>query len=132
MELKDELRRGNLILVNDKIEKMHNITEEFPFVESIYYGHATIDWKEIKPIPISTATLHELLFFTELGFHARVAISDNIELYYCGHEKVMRLQSRCAGFTLPLKCEYIHDVQNFHFGYMKVELLTKAITNNYG
>jgi len=52
-DLRRELRIGNLVLGKGKIETMHCISLQYPFLNTMEYGVGAIDWKDIEPIPLT-------------------------------------------------------------------------------
>jgi hypothetical protein len=136
MELKDELMRGNLVLANGKVEKMHCISEEWPFLDTIEYGVGTIDWKDIEPIELTEDWLIACKFqfasyasyingrqfqlqvtrdYEEEGINRDGTWFDGIGVM--GFEKTghMVVNTLCKGNYVCGSAEYVHELQNLFF-----------------
>lgn len=118
--MKKQLRIDNLVLANDKVEKMLCISLQYPFLNTIEYGVGAIDWDNIKPIPLTTGWLLKFGFVNRFGqdytigdLHPKLQKRD---MYVYKNDKGFFYED----FRRPIK--HVHQLQNLYFALTGEEL----------
>lgn len=123
-----ELRVGNIIQCNSKIEEIHCPHPEQPFLNTTEYGVGVLSWKDLEPIELDEYWL------LKLGFE-KVYESDFREKweypkdYRFGYSKNVQAKNIPEGATF--KCstyehiKYVHQLQNLYFILSTQELTAK-------
>jgi len=129
-----ELRIGNLVWEDYsgtmevvEINKLGDIGLVKPYMKAI----GLYDAKHLNGIPITTEWLQRLGFYDRSGEQANglgfgININEAVELCWYvikGYEEEgIKLQTIGSGWTMNVKVEYVHQVQNLYFSLTGKEL----------
>jgi hypothetical protein len=77
---KHKLKKGDSVEYKGKIYRLFNVTDDYPFLDTIEFGFGVVEWKDIKPVPNlrhknknnnrmkKTLTILSLLFLSSILF----------------------------------------------------------------
>ncbi|GAF83809.1 unnamed protein product, partial [marine sediment metagenome] len=103
--IKDELKRGNYVLANGKVEKITCVSEEYPFLDTIEYGVGAIDWKDIEPIYFEFHHIYNVQF----------RIPHSVSLVSCERFGGGSYFFWSWDTELRHPITYVHELQNWYF-----------------
>ena len=47
---KHKFKKGDLVEYKGKIYRLFNVTEDYPFLDTIEFGFGVVEWRDIKPV----------------------------------------------------------------------------------
>ena len=112
--MKHELRINNYVLYDNRPFQIASISDEYPSLKTIEFGFGVVEWKDIKPIPITEEALVKQLKFTKI----------NEKLFYKGR-LIVAIQDGRAFFTddiTVINLDGIHHLQNVFYFKHQTEL----------
>lgn len=128
MEAKN-FRIGNLVKYEDRVFRIHSLSEELPTLDTPEFGIGVVGWNDIKPIELTSELIKDLGFVdTEYkkGFTGiEIKIGNGMYIYFILNKpySIGEHQTYYVYESVPIK--YIHELQNLFFAITKRELLFK-------
>lgn len=128
----NEIRIGNYVLANNKVETIYGISEDYPFLDTTEYGFGAIDWRDIKPIELTED------WFVRFGFKKvnEYYHIPCLDIDYCFKYADFRddygfyIQYTDSPFAeddgkyypVSFRIKYVHQLQNLYFALVGEEL----------
>ena len=66
-QMKHELRINNYVLYDNRPFQIASISDEYPSLKTIEFGFGVVEWKDIKPIPLTEELLVKNCKFTKIN-----------------------------------------------------------------
>lgn len=127
-----ELRIGNLVMVNGEIEEICGICEDYPFLKTVKYGVYVIEYKDLEPIPLTEEWLIRMGFQREkeheLFSGLTLILSDYIEFYSDNQDNFsdscmfVGLRDVDMDIENHIVLYSVHQLQNLFFALTQEEL----------
>lgn len=110
-----EVRIGNWVTYEGKAYRIHAISEELPFLDTIEFGIGVVGWKDLEGIPLTEESLLDLGFekTDDYGDQFYYALKNHGQRHYyiCfDHDDISFWLSVLGSCT-----SLIYDAENFQF-----------------
>lgn len=118
--MKNEVRLGNWVQYDGKHFQLAAISEEYPFLNTVEFGHGVVEWKDLQPIPLTGEILLKCgaidltgIFLIKLSAIEKIGYNiDNGRFWLEGPR----------GFLVIKSIDNLHQLQNLYFALTGQEL----------
>lgn len=118
----NELRMGNWVMYDNRIFKIHCISETYPFLNTEEFGVGVVGFKNIEPIVLCPEILEKCGFEWSIyhqAWHKQGFVFDLSERSVGGF---FMHKSRLNSEIICPEIQYLHQLQNLYFALTNSEL----------